>query len=65
MIDLDTPLTFLYTPDELRLRCAEANLQGRLDERERCAKIAEGFYGREFMNDRTAEAIAEAIRKGE
>jgi len=34
-------------------------------ERERCAKIADSYYGREFCNDDTADKIAAEIRKCE
>ncbi len=35
------------------------------EERERCAKVAESYYGREFCDDYTADKIAAEIRKGE
>jgi hypothetical protein len=34
-------------------------------ERERCANVAESYYGREFCDDYTADKIAAEIRKGE
>jgi hypothetical protein len=55
-----------FSPDEMRRRCAEAHLQGRLAERERCARIAEGWNSEcGDPADGVAVGIAEQIRKGE
>lgn len=69
---MNTPQVEAYTgqgfsPDEVRRRCAEANLQGRMAERERCSRIAaetaDCAGDRESML--TAQCIAEEIRKGD